>query len=110
MSDRWLPLNLLLENGLQQGVYTAAVALAGWRGELKWQAAAGRVSKDYESPATTIETVFDLASLTKPLATALALMVLTDEGRLRPESTLGEVLSIEWLPPDKRPWVPARTV
>ena len=103
MSDRWLPLNLLLENGLQQGVYTAAVALAGWRGELKWQAAAGRVSKDYESPATTIETVFDLASLTKPLATALALMVLTDEGRLRPESTLGEVLSIEWLPPDKRP-------
>jgi CubicO group peptidase (beta-lactamase class C family) len=63
----------------------------------------GRVSNDPESPATTFETSFDLASLTKPLATAAALMVLTDEGRLRPESTLGEVLPVAWLPPDKRP-------
>ncbi len=47
--------------------------------------------------------VFDLASLTKPLATALALMVLTDAGRLAPDATLGEFLPVAWLPPDKRP-------
>ena len=103
MSDPWAPLNQLLEDGLAQGVYTAAVALVGWRGELQWQAAVGRVSQDPESPATTLDTSFDLASLTKPLATALALMVLTEAGRLTPDATLGEFLPVDWLPPDKRP-------
>ena len=55
---------------MRQGVYTAAVALVGLKGELKWQAAAGRLSLDPEAPATTLSTIFDLASLTKPLATA----------------------------------------
>ena len=62
----------------------------------------GRVSRDPEAPATTLETSFDLASLTKPLATALALMVLTDAGKLAPDATLGEFLPVAWLPPDKR--------
>lgn len=102
MLDAWTPLTLLLEDGLRQGVFTAAVALVGRRGELRWQGAVGRVAKDPESPATTFETSFDLASLTKPLATALALMVLPDTGKLTPDATLGEFLPVEWLPPDKR--------
>ncbi|MFI5330623.1 MAG: serine hydrolase domain-containing protein, partial [Desulfobaccales bacterium] len=102
MSDRWLPLKRLLKDGLAQGVYTAAVALAGRRGELQWQAAAGRVSRDPAAPETTHETSFDLASLTKPLAIALALMVLTDAGKLAPDARLGEFLPVAWLPPDKR--------
>ncbi len=102
MSSPFIPLTQLLEDGLAQGVYTAAVALVGWRGKLQWQAAAGRVSKDSESPATTLETGFDLASLTKPLATALALMVLTDAGKLTPDASLGEFLPVAWLPPDKQ--------
>jgi serine-type D-Ala-D-Ala carboxypeptidase len=44
-----------------------------------------------------------LASLTKPLATTLALMALTDEGKLSPKATLGQLLPVAWLPPDKRP-------
>ena len=103
MSDPWAPLNHLLEAGLAQGVYSAAVALVGLRGELQWQAAMGRVSRDPAAPVATFDTLFDLASFTKPLATALALMVLADEGKLRPEATLGELLSEAWLPADKRP-------
>lgn len=104
MSDPWLPLTQLLEGGLAAGVYTAAVALMGVKGELRWQAAAGRVSKDPEAGAVTPDTFFDLASLTKPLATAAALMLLTDDGRLTPGATLGELLpKASWLPPDKRP-------
>ncbi len=102
MSNPFAPLTQLLKDGLAQGVYTAAVALVGLRGELQWQAAAGRVSKDPESPAATTETIFDLASLTKPLATALALMVLTDDGKLAPDAGLGKFLPVAWLPPDKR--------
>ena len=103
MSDPWAPLNHLLEAGLAHGVYSAAVALVGLGGELQWQAVVGRVSRDPATPAATFDTLFDLASFTKPLATALALMVLADEGKLRPEATLGELLPEAWLPADKRP-------
>ena len=97
------PLTRLLEDGLSGGIYTAAVALIGVAGELRWQAAMGRVSRDPEAQAVGPDTVFDLASLTKPLATALALLLLMDDGRLTIASTLGEFLPETWLPPDKRP-------
>ena len=103
MSHRWAPLQQLLEAGVSQGVFTAAVALVGVKGELRWEGAAGALSRDPGAAAATLDTVFDLASLTKPLATALALMVLADQGRLNPATPLGEVLPAAWLPPDKRP-------
>ncbi len=102
MADRWVPLKQLLEDGLARGVYTAAVACVGWQGELQWQTAAGRVSRDPAASPATLDTNFDLASLTKPLATALALMVLTEAGKLAPDASLGKLLPVAWLPPDKR--------
>ena len=46
MPDRWAPLQKLLEAGVSQGVFTAAAALAGLKGELRWQGAAGTLSRD----------------------------------------------------------------
>jgi CubicO group peptidase (beta-lactamase class C family) len=103
MPDRFLPLGQLLQDGWRQGVYSAAAALVGLKGELQWQAAAGRLSRDPAAPAATLDTVFDLASLTKPLATAAALMLLTDQGKVAPAASLGELLPAAWLPKDKRP-------
>ena len=103
MPDRWAPLQKLLEAGVSQGVFTIAVALAGLKGELRWQGAAGFLSRDPGAAAATLDTVFDLASLTKPLATTLALMVLAGRGQLDLATSLGEVLPAQWLPPDKRP-------
>jgi CubicO group peptidase (beta-lactamase class C family) len=102
LSDRWVPLEKLLEAGVQQGVFTAAAALVGVRGELRWEGAAGALSREPGAPAATLDTVFDLASLTKPLATTLALMVLAGRGKLSPTTSLGEVLPGTWLPPEKR--------
>ena len=103
MPDRWAPLQKLLDAGVNQQVFTAAVALVGFQGELRWEGAAGALSRDPGAAAATLNTVFDLASLTKPLATALALMVLADRGKLMLTTPLGEVLPSEWLPPDKQP-------
>ncbi|MFZ2088377.1 MAG: serine hydrolase domain-containing protein [Desulfobaccales bacterium] len=100
---KWENLKNLLEEGLSQGVYTEAVALVGLQGTLLWQGAAGRLNRDPASPPVTPSTIFDLASLTKPLATALALMLLTHRGHLDLSTTLGEVLTDPCLPPDKRP-------
>ena len=56
MSDRWAPLQQLLEAGVSQGVYTGAVALVGLKGELRWEGAAGRVSRDPGAAAVTPDT------------------------------------------------------
>ncbi|RJR47073.1 MAG: class A beta-lactamase-related serine hydrolase [Deltaproteobacteria bacterium] len=100
--EPWSSLANLLEEGLKQGVYTAAAAAVGFKGEKLWEGAAGRVSREPDAAAAALDTVYDLASLTKPLATALALMLLTARGRVTLETTLGEVLREDWLPPDKR--------
>ncbi len=102
VDSKWAPIYRLLKEGLQNQVYTAAVALVGVKGELFWEGAAGRLSGEPQAPAVTLETVFDLASLTKPLATALAVMRLRDKGQLALDTTLSEILPQEWLPEDKR--------
>jgi len=98
----WRQVEELLQEGVAAGVYTAAAAVVGRNGEIVWQGAAGTLSREAASPPAGLDTVFDLASLTKPLATALALLMLVQEGRLPLHRTLGEVLPGEWLPPDKR--------
>lgn len=103
MPDPWTPLPRLLNDGVAQRVFTGAVALVGRRGELRWQGAAGRVSRDSAAEAVTPATIFDLASLTKPLATALALLLLVAEGRVSLATPLRELLPAAWLPPDKQP-------
>lgn len=100
--DPWSLLDNLLEEGRRLEVYTAAAAVVGLEGELQWEGAAGWVSRDLEAPEVTPETVFDLASLTKPLATALAFMVLAARGNITLETSLEEIIQEEWLPPDKR--------
>ncbi|MFZ5452207.1 MAG: serine hydrolase domain-containing protein [Thermodesulfobacteriota bacterium] len=100
--DPWSPLNNLLAEGCRQEVYTAAVAAVGLKGELQWEGAVGRVSRNLQAAPVTPETLFDLASLTKPLATALALMVLAARGNFTLETTLGEMIREDWLSPDKR--------
>jgi uncharacterized protein YbbC (DUF1343 family) len=40
----------------------------------------------------TVDTVFDLASLTKPLATASSVMLLVEQGKLRPSDTVAQHL------------------
>jgi serine-type D-Ala-D-Ala carboxypeptidase len=103
LPNRYAPLQQLLQAGVSQGVFTAAVALVGLKGKLHWEGAAGTLSREPGAPAVTPDTVFDLASLTKPLATTLALMVLAARGRLKVAASLREVLPAPWLPPDKRP-------
>lgn len=98
----WDEVDGVLEAGVAHGVCTAAVLLAGCRGELVHQRALGRQRCHPGSPAVTLNTLFDLASLTKTLATTLALLVLVQQGRLSLETTLGELLPGTWLPKDKR--------
>ncbi len=103
MTNKWAKLSHLLHEGAATGVFSGASAAVGLKGELLWLAAVGRVSSQPQAPPVTPQTIFDLASLTKPLATSLALLLLMTRGQITPSTNLGEVLPDDWLPPDKRP-------
>jgi CubicO group peptidase (beta-lactamase class C family) len=59
------------------------VVLVGSRGRVIHREAYGRRRIEPTSERMTVDTVFDLASLTKPLATATSVMILGERGKLR---------------------------
>jgi len=72
----------LLDEGARDGAYTAAVLLAARGEDVAWEKTAGFARPD---------SVFDVASLTKPLTAAL-FFLLCQEGHLSPEGLVSSVL------------------
>jgi CubicO group peptidase (beta-lactamase class C family) len=72
----------MLETAIADGAFPGGVVAVGHRGELVHLAAHGH--QTYAADATPIGTgsLFDIASLTKVVATTTAAMILFDEGRL----------------------------
>lgn len=60
-----------------------AVVLVGRRGEIVWRKAYGDRAVEPAREAMTTDTVFDLASLTKVVATATSIMLLIERGKVR---------------------------
>ncbi|MBN1626856.1 MAG: serine hydrolase, partial [Deltaproteobacteria bacterium] len=85
----------LLEKGVANGVYPGAVLLVAQKGQIIFVREAGNLSIIPSVMPMKKDTIFDLASLTKPLATALAIMKLVDDGRIDPDRTLSEIIRAE---------------
>lgn len=91
----------LLNRGVAEGVYPGAVLLVSMRGRPCFFRAVGyRSLVPYRTPMEA-GTIFDLASLTKPLAASLAAMKLVDEGRIGLDQPLADSLP-DGLPEDKK--------
>jgi len=71
-----------VQHGIDVGAYPGAVLLVARSGDVVLHQAFGHRSVDPERTPMRRETVFDLASLTKPLATTLAVMRLVDANTL----------------------------
>lgn len=79
--------------GLEAGGYPGAVVIVGRREGIVWRRGFGRTSWSMLStPVTPHETIYDVASLTKVAATAMAAMVLWDDGRLRLDAPVSRYL------------------
>ncbi len=74
-------IDALMHQGLNQRIFPGAVLLAGVDGKVLFHKAYGMADL-FSARPMTCETCFDLASLTKPLATAMACMLLVHEGRM----------------------------
>jgi CubicO group peptidase (beta-lactamase class C family) len=90
----------LLKKGADEGIYPGAVLLVARKNEIVFFEQTGNRVLLPESVPMERNTFFDLASLTKPLATTLSIMKLFDQGAVHPDQTLGDLLRIP-VPPDK---------
>jgi len=61
-------------------------------GQVVLKSALGRFTYEEDAPAVTAETVFDVASLTKVVATTAAAMLLVQRGQVDLDAPLGELL------------------
>jgi serine-type D-Ala-D-Ala carboxypeptidase len=81
----------LMRAGARDGVFPGAVLLAGREGRIRFHEAYG-IADCRDGTPVVRETRFDLASLTKPLAAAMAVLLLWQSGRLHPGDALGRLL------------------
>ena len=75
-------LQRLLERGVSEGLIAGGVIVVGNHEGILASVARGRVSASPAAPAITDRTLFDVASLTKVIATSPAILKLLDEGRI----------------------------
>lgn len=85
--DRLGRLDAAVEESVRRGDCPGAVLLVVHKDAVAYRKAFG--TRDGKQPMT-VDTVFDLASLTKPVATAASVMVLLERGDLRPSDKVAK--------------------
>lgn len=76
-------IDTILQNAVADSAFPGAVFLVARNGVIVHEKAYGRFSYDPASPLMTTDAIFDLASVTKVIATTSAVMRLVDEGKVR---------------------------
>lgn len=92
MTDFPRAAQVVLQGHLERAFPAAVVEVGSSKGSI-WRHASGRLDYDPDAPTTRDETIFDLASLTKVIATTSLAMRLVDQGRL----SLSDPIK-RWLP------------
>ncbi len=90
----------ILAEGVREGAFPAAVVEVGSSTATLWRQAFGSLSRAPDAPAATIGTVFDLASLTKVIATTTLAMRAVDRRLLDPDAPLTRWLA-DWRGADR---------
>jgi len=80
-----------IEQAIAAGKMPGCVLCFGRAGKIGWLRAYGNKQLLPEKIPMTVDTVFDLASLTKPIATATAIMKLIETGRLRLDQKVSDI-------------------
>jgi uncharacterized protein YbbC (DUF1343 family)/CubicO group peptidase (beta-lactamase class C family) len=75
-------MDAVIRQALAQGAAPGAVVLVARRGRVVWRKAYGSRALEPAREGMTTDTIFDLASLTKVVATATCIMILVERGEL----------------------------
>ena len=82
-----------LQSAVDDGVFPGAQLAVRLRGELQCVAVAGRLSSEPPSLPVQPSTIYDLASLTKPLATVTSVLLLIQHAKVALEDPVQQVLA-----------------
>jgi serine-type D-Ala-D-Ala carboxypeptidase len=83
MGEGFQDVSRILSRAIEQECFPGAVLVVGYQGTLVYAQAVGAAALIPSPRRMTVDTVFDLASLTKPIATVTALMLLVEAGLVR---------------------------
>lgn len=97
----WDPVQRLLEDAVRNGAFPGAVLEVGRSSGPLVTLSVGRLGHEAEEPATSDATVYDLASLTKVVATGSVFMRLVDRGAVSLDDPVGRWLP-DWAGEDRR--------
>lgn len=89
-SQHLAQIDQVVQDGIEAGEMPGCVVMVGRRGKVVFFKAYGHRQVEPERIPMTNDTVFDMASLTKPVATATSVMILVQEGKLRLEAPVAE--------------------
>jgi len=82
----------VVKQGIKDGKLPGAVVVIADHDKVLYRRAFGNRQIEPVAELMTLDTVFDLASLTKPIATTTSVMKLIDEGKLSPRANVSEYL------------------
>jgi len=89
-NDRLEGMVPLIEEAIERRQMPGCVVAIGRHGQLAWLRAFGQKRLLPAPEPMTVDTVFDLASLTKPIATGTSVMILVERGKLRLRDKVSE--------------------
>lgn len=95
-------LSPLFHSALSHGVFSGASLLVGVGRRAVFSGFWGAASFQPDAEPIGPSSLFDLASLTKPIATATLFMIFVSEGRIRLDDPLSRVFPHRLIPEDKR--------
>ena len=81
--ERFAPVDAVIKNAILQGLTPGAVVIVGHEGKVVYRKAFGSRSLDPTIEPMTVDTVFDMASLTKVMATTGSVMRLVQLGQIK---------------------------
>jgi len=76
------PVDAIIENAVTAHDFPSAVLVVGDSNDVIYQNSYGRLTYEDDAKPTTISTIYDLASVTKVIATTSAIMRLYDQGKI----------------------------
>jgi hypothetical protein len=93
MKKVWMAqtIDSIVTDAISQKAFPGCVVLAVKNGEIIYDKAFGSYAIDKPQPVT-VESIYDLASVTKISATTLSIMKLYEEGKIKLDKTLGDYL------------------
>src|SRR5512140_697324 len=80
---RFAPIDAAINKTIQDGQIPGAVLLIGHNGQVVYRKAYGQRWLDPKREPMTLDTIFDMASLTKVIATTSSVMRLFEQGQIR---------------------------